>query len=151
MGTLYNLLTKILFFLTPPGSFNAFFQMNNDYWVSGGGYTSFLFATLITSLVVAIFYYYILNGSHFPAEFYYKRTWFSFWMFTAFASSMVSLLMFYTIIPETYNEQVLEGLEPWGGTCWAMMLANALLSIVAFLLISLIIKQGSTNAQRTPW
>ena len=113
--------------------------------------------TLLISLLVSVLYYYIINSSRF-------HRWWS-WLIMLFSNSLLCFFFAYWWIKEDYLNNLIGDcllyLRDESGAVieyyitdssfWGFSLANAIISLAVFFILSMILKWESTNCRKSPF
>jgi hypothetical protein len=102
--------------------------------------------TIIVSLIMVVLFYYIFSHPR-------LSKWWS-WLITSGINALIALFVAYGVvetkringyIPDSLNEMIS------GAECWGFGIANIFVSIILFILLSLMLKWGSKDAKFVPF
>lgn len=113
--------------------------------------------TFLISFVISVLYYYVINSSRF-------HRWRS-WLIMLFFNSMLCFFFAYWWITEDYKNDLIGDcllyLRDESGNIvehyitdssfWGFSLANVIISLAIFFMLSMILKWGSTNCRKSPF
>ena len=113
--------------------------------------------TLAISLLIGVLYYYIINNTRF-------NRWWS-WLITLFSNSLICFVFTYWWIKEDYLNNLIGDcllyLRDDSGNIiehyitesnfWGFSLANAIISLFVFFILSMILKWGSRSCRQSPF
>ena len=113
--------------------------------------------TLSISLVIGVPYYYIINSSRF-------HRWWS-WLIMLFSNSLLCFFFAYWWIIEDFKNDLIgdcllyqrdeDGtiIESYitDSSFWGFSLANAIISLFLFFMLSMLLKWGSVNCRKSPF
>lgn len=113
--------------------------------------------TLLISLVISVLYYYVINSSRF-------HRWWS-WLIMLFSNSLLCFFFAYWWIMEDYRNGLIGDCLLYqrddsgdivdyyitDSSFWGFSLANAIISLTIFFMLSMILKWGSSNCRKSPF
>jgi hypothetical protein len=131
--------------------FEDFFGLDLANYLWGGTdgnpdtnlFIGFGIGMLCVSLLLAIIYYYVLNHPKFAK-------WWG-WTIVLGINAVINFIVGWHFTLSDFYDGKMDSLDVGEGNCFNFGITNAILSIVAFFIISMIIKWKSSNCAHCPF